>query len=253
MIGSMRATSLGSLLPDLLHRELSVQSRLVQPKLQSSWQYHITGGSLCHHWVLHSRVSQPHLLRMQPQKKVAATGWAITSHLYFSGREKGKKPGFMSTPLLSGAEGHWRLQFVAYKAQICLLFIRTQLVLREILLNSHYVYRTIFTNLGLVLFSFDFFSKTFYQEEDFTLPPLVILENSWPLQFYLFNYTESVSLMKKYYWNQEGQGWVCLFVCFCLSAFLLGFQSIESVGFASLVIHRNHPSLPCDYLLLLSC
>lgn len=154
MIGSMRATSLGSLLPDLLHRELSVWSRLVQPKLQSSWQYHITGGSLCHHWVLHSRVSQPHLLRMQPQKKVTATGWAITSHLHFSGREKGKKPGFVSTPLLSGAEGHWRLQFVAYKAQICLVFIRTQLVLREILLNSHYVYRTIFTNLGLVLISF---------------------------------------------------------------------------------------------------
>lgn len=33
-------------------------------------------------------------------------------------------------------------------SQICLLFVRTSLVLRKILLNLHYIYRTVSTDLG---------------------------------------------------------------------------------------------------------
>ena len=39
-------------------------------------------------------------------KKVAAAGWEITPCLHFSGRGKGKKSGFKSTPVLNGAEGN---------------------------------------------------------------------------------------------------------------------------------------------------
>lgn len=120
-------------------------------------------------------------------KKVAAAGWEITPCLNFSGRGKGTKSGFKPTPQ-SWAEqrGTGRLQFLAYISQICLLVVRMLLVLNKILLNLHYIYRT-------VLFSFDLFSNVLSGGRSQNTSP-----HHWrtlSLRFYHFNYTESISLM----------------------------------------------------------
>lgn len=84
-------------------------------------------------------------------KKVAAAAWEITPCLHFSGREKGKKSGFKPTPVLSEAEGNGEVAVLGlHITDLPALCQNVAGFEKKILLNLHYIYRTVSTDLGLV-------------------------------------------------------------------------------------------------------
>lgn len=157
---------------------------MVQPELESSWQcmsqvelYDVIRScteECLSHTCAECSLKESRCSRMG-NNSLSALLW------------KGKRDEVKTTPQ-SWAEqrGTGRLQFLAYISQICLLVVRMSLVLSKILLNLHFIYRT-------VLFSFDLFSKVLSGGRSQNTSP-----HHWrtlSLRFYHFNYTESISLM----------------------------------------------------------